>query len=468
MLRCNNLLENPSFELNLTGWEGDNVSIVGRQELTKPFEGTSVARMGQGIASLSQDVSLEGTCNSPLLVSFEIFRVTVQQSSASDLIIEVLWLDNMGNIIGTGLRTLIPSERTSNDQNRLTFVEITDSPPDNAVMARLQFTKGSLPLFNVGNILDIDQIILTPISSINLVTNSGFELGRQFWSSTNANESFTSNYEGTGNILLNAINGELIQNIPINNFPHGSSFLLSFAAFSTNANSTLKVQVIWLDKNGNPISTGLDLSINSQAIVLANNYVTYVDVTTPVPKNANTAQIKFTATGISGNFNIDKVIFTKITSMNLLVNPSFENSNSPSPWIASGGTTVDQDPDSYEGARLANLPEIAGYIYQDVSIIPERCYLLSFGYRTSGANSAGNLLAQVKWLDRNGREIGLGLSIIIGSGTAVGILKWLTYLGITETAPENAAMARVQFSKSFSEQDNAAIEIDKVVLASLV
>lgn len=467
MLRCNNLLENPSFELNLTGWESDNVSIVGRQDLTDPFEGASAARMGQGVASLFQDTSLEGTSNSPLLVSFQIYSGT--DGSVGDLIIEILWLNSMGNIIGTGLRTLIPSERTSNSENRLTFVEITDLPPDNAVMARLQFTKGSLPLFNVGNILDIDQIVLTPISSINLVTNSGFELGKQFWSSTNANESFTSNYEGTGNILLNATNGTLVQNIPIDSFSSKSSFLLSFAVFSTNANnSTLKAEVIWLDKNGNPISTGLNLSINSQAIVLADEYVTYIDVTTTAPKNAVTAQIKFTATGISGNFNIDKAIFSKVTSANLLVNSSFENSNSPSPWIASGGTTVNQDPDSYEGDRLFNLPEIAGYIYQDVSITPERCYLFSFGYRTAGSNSAGNLLAQVKWLDVNGREIGLGLSIIIGSGTAVDVLKWLTYLGITEPAPENAAKARVQFSKSFSDQDNATIEIDKVVLASLV
>ncbi|MBM7869965.1 hypothetical protein JOC70_001435 [Clostridium pascui] len=466
MLRCNNLLENPSFELNLTGWESNNVFILGHAQSSEPFEGTSNARMDSGVAILSQDVLLEGTCASPLLVSFQIYSGT---GAVGDLIIEVLWLNSMGSIIATGLRTLIPSERTSNSKNRLTFVEITDLPPDNAVMARLQFTRGSLPI-NLDNILDIDQIILTPISSINLVTNSGFELGKQFWTGTNANESFTSNYEGTGNILLNAINGTLVQNIPINSFARGSSFLLSFAVFSTNANSTLKVEVTWLDKNGNPISTGLDLSINSQAIVLAHNYVTYVDVTTPVPKNANTAQIKFTATGISGNFNIDKVIFSKVTSTNLLVNPSFENSNSPSPWIASGGTTVEQyqDPDSYEGARLVNLPEIAGYIYQDVSIIPERCYLFSFGYRTFGANSAGNLLVQVKWLDRTGREIGLGLSIIIGSGTAIDVLKWLTYLGITEPAPENAAMARVQFSKSFSDQDNATIEIDKVVLASLV
>ncbi|WP_097028111.1 hypothetical protein [Clostridium peptidivorans] len=468
--RCGNLLKNPSFESGLDDWNSNNVTVVGKEAgVSRPFEGVSMASMNRGISSLSQDVLLEACCNSPLLVSFQIFR-GAPNGLIGDLIVEVLWLDSTGNIICTGLRSFIPFERTSNLDNRLTFVEITDTPPYNAVSARLLITKGSLAdeINNINNILDIDQIILTPISSINLVTNSGFELGSQFWSNINANESFFSNYEGTGDILLSATNGTLMQNIPINSFPRGSSFLLSFAVLSNNPDSILKAQVIWLDKNGNSIGTGLDLLINGETLAFANNYVTYIDVTTPTPKNAVTAQIKFTATGTLNIFSIDKVIFARVNSMNLLVNPSFENSNSPSPWIASGLTTVNQDSQAYEGTRSSNLPELGGYIYQDVSIIPGRCYLLNFGYRTPFSTTAGNLLAEVIWLDRNRREIGLGLNIIIGEDTAVGALKWLTYLGITEPAPENAAMARVEFSKSLSITLSGTIEIDKVVLASLV
>lgn len=466
--RCGNLLKNPSFESDLDNWNSNNVTVVGKEAgVSRPFEGVSIASMNRGISSLSQDVLLESSCNSPLLVSFQIFR-GAPGGPIGDLIVEVLWLDCLGNIIGTGLRSFIPSERTSNQENRLTFVEITDATPDNAAAARLTITKGALAN-DTNNILDIDQIILSPISSINLLNNSGFQLGKQEWTGNNLSEVFTENYEGTGNLLLSSLNVTLIQNVPINNFSRGSSFLLSFAVLSSTDNGTLSAQVIWLDKNGNPIGLpALNLLINPASVVLSQNYVTYVDVTTPTPKNAITAQIKFTAGGTGSAFNIDKVVFAKVTSINLLVNPSFENSNLVDPWIATAGTTVVLDNESYEGIRLAQLPSSAGYIYQDVSITPRRCYLLNFGYRPVGFDDAGNLLVEVKWLDRDRREIGLGLSIIILSDTTDIDTEWHTYLGITEPAPSNAVMARVEFGKSQGGINDSAIQIDKVVLASLV
>lgn len=466
--RCGNLLENPSFESGLDGWSSSNVTVVGKEAgVSRPFEGVSIASMNRGISSLSQDVLLEASCNSPLLVSFQIFR-GAPGGPIGDLIVEVLWLDCLGNIIGTGLRSFIPSERTSNQENRLTFVEITDAPPDNTAAARLTITKGALPN-DTNNILDIDQIILSPISSINLLNNSGFQLGRQEWTGNNPAEAFIANYEGTGNILLAAPNATLIQNVPINSFSRNSSFLLSFAVLSSTNTGSLRAQVIWLDKNGNPIGLpALDLLINAATVVLSQNYVTYVDVTIPTPKNAVTAQIRFTRSAAGANFNIDKVVFAEVTSSNLLVNPSFENSNLVAPWIATAGTTIVQDSRSYEGNRLAELPSFTGYIYQDVSIIPRRCYLLNFGYRPVGFIDAGNLLVEVKWLDRDRREIGLGLSIIILSDTTDIDTEWHTYLGITEPAPCNAVMARVEFGKSQGGINDSAIQIDKVVLASLL
>ncbi|WP_097028373.1 hypothetical protein [Clostridium peptidivorans] len=464
-LRCGNLLENPSFELRLTGWVTNNVEVTG----LNVFEGDIAARMVAGASSMFQDVLLEKTCRKPLLVSFEMLPATGEGTiTVGNLIVEVLWLNDEGEIIGTGLRTLIPSERTSNNRNRLTFVEITDTPPENAAMARLQLAKGATA-DNATNILDIDNIILAPIDSSNLIKNSGFQLKLANWSSTRANVFFGDVYEGTARVALED-NGTLIQNVPIDSFPRNSNFLLSFAVASVQnfeGGTFLKAQVIWLDRNGTPIGTGLDLSIDGESVVGQGNYTTYVDVTTSAPRGAVTAQIKFINTDKESIFDIDKVIFAKVESENLLRNPSFENSANISPWKAEGVTVV-QSFDSYEGNRLARIAAVGGLISQRVPVEPMACYILNFGYEIEVLGSPGNLLVEVYWLDRDGQEIGIGLSIIIGPNAARIQGRWLTYLGVTEPAPKNAVRARIQFSKSAGiTPPLTAVDIDKVVFARL-
>ncbi|WP_097028372.1 hypothetical protein [Clostridium peptidivorans] len=464
-IRCGNLLENGSFETDLTGWVANNVATSG--EL--PFEGVATARMGQTTPSMFQDVLLDKTCRKPLLLSFEIYlAIFIGTIEVGNLIVEVLWLDGEENIIGTGLRTLIPEERTSDIFfNRLTFVEITDTPPENAVKARLQFTKGARAN-NTTNIIDIDNIILAPIDSINLVKNSGFQLGLENWNFANAAVRFTNIYEGTARINLGP-NGTLSQNVPINRLPYNSNFLLSFAADVPDEDdfkggTFLRVQVIWLNRFGNPIGTGLDLSIDGDMIDTAFNYTTYVDVTSFAPDNAVAAQIKFINTDRNLNFDLDKIIFARVKSGNLLQNPSFENASSINPWIAEG-TTVTQATNAYEGRRFARISNLGGSIYQIVSIEKSYCYLLNFGYQITD-NTTANLLAEVYWLDKDGQEIGLGLSIIILNNSILNPIGiWLTFLGVTEPAPENAVRARIQFSKSIG---NTTVDIDKVVFARLV
>lgn len=455
--RCGNLLENPSFEAGLTGWVTNNVSL----SVGSPFEGTTTARMGQAAASMFQDVLLNKNCRKPLLLSFEIFPNVIQINVPVDyLIVEVLWLNDEGEIIGTGLRSLIPKERIVKITNRLTFVEITDLPPSGAAAARLQFSKGSTTDISK-NSLDIDQVILAPIASINLVKNSGFQLALTNWNATNATAQFTNVYEGTGTAKLGD-NGTIFQNIPINQLPRNSEFLLSFAVIGSVNTGSLRAQVIWLDKFGSPVGTGLDLSITGAVLEDQFNYTTYVDITNESPKNAVTAQIKF-INDSSDVFQIDKVIFARVMSTNLLQNPSFENNLTLSPWIGEGANVVQTD-ESYEGNRLARIAAAGGFISQSVIVEPMACYLLNFGYESEAVASTGDLLAEVYWLDRDGQEIGIGLSIIKGENAAISPGKWLTYLGATEPAPENVVRARIQFSKSIGM---GTVDIDKVVFARL-
>lgn len=49
-----NLIQNPSFEEGLNFWSADNVTVNDNN----PFEGTATARLGPGIASITQDILL--------------------------------------------------------------------------------------------------------------------------------------------------------------------------------------------------------------------------------------------------------------------------------------------------------------------------------------------------------------------------------------------------------------------------
>lgn len=239
--------------------------------------------------------------------------------------------------------------------------------------------------------------------------NSGFELGLTNWTFTNAFPHFRDSYEGTARARL-LFDGTLLQNIPINSFSPNSNFLLSFAVIGGSNPGLLRAQVIWLNQLGAPIGTGLDLFINGEMLNDQANFTTYVDVTNAAPNNAVTAQIKFISTPGQNAFHIDKVIFARVESRNLLQNPSFENGLSP--WTGEGVNVIQSD-ESYEGNKLLRIDADGGFVFQDVSVQSARCYLLNFGYEVVVNASEGNLIAQVDWLDQDGRQINRGLSIII-------------------------------------------------------
>ena len=456
--KCNNLLQNPSFETGLTGWETDNVITTDGN----PYEGTQVASLRQGVASMFQDVLLAKVGFRPLFLSFNVFPGS-NENDNGNLVAEVLWLDGNHNNISTGLRLFIPDGRIEPDSSRLTYFDITDFPPNGAVWARLQFSKG---MGENADIIEIDQVILTPVGTANLVQNPGFELGLNSWNTTEFNPVFERQFEGAAAVSVTE-NSTLFQDVPIAYLPSNSSFLLSFAALGFEL-ASLSVQVLWLNAADAVIGTGLVLSIPKDTLYAQGNYLTYLDITNPAPAGAVKARVLFTS-ALTGETSllIDKVILARASTPNLVQNPSFDNGLDS--WTSVNTTLITTDM-AYEGTEAARFSDEGGVLFQDVPIAhaADRCFLLNFGLgfrRMDTAVFSGFMLAQVYWLDNSDREIGLGLSLVI-PGFAPERDQWLIYTDITEPAPQGAIAARVQFTKS-AGSTGGVIDIDKVVFSRL-
>lgn len=457
-----NLLQNHSFEVGLSGWITDNVSLESRAA----FEGTQAAKLNTGISSIYQDVFLPGTGSGPLFLNFSIlsFFTQVERPERGNLVVEVIWQNGSGNPIGTGLRLFIPSTLLTNNINWLTYVEVTDRPPASAVKARLQFSKGDMTLEN--DAIIIDHIILAPIEDINLVTNPGFQERLFDWNSINSGASGFQEYEGTNYAVINGGGvGTIFQDVPINSLPPNSSFLLSFAARMGVEGSDLLAKIEYRDAGG-PLGTGLSLLIPASALN-QEGWKTYaVAAETAAPAGATIARVSFTGTDPDLSVHVDKVILTMVKTPNLLINPSFEAGLTG--WT-SENVIATTSGDEYEGEQHARAGNSA-YIFQDVNIGPNSgcCYLLTFGAQGIVETDA---LVEVIWLNAEGREIGLGTSLLIPElalyrqdpGGGQSILIWSLFASVTEPAPPEAAAARVLFSVA----NNSTLEIDLVSFTSM-
>ncbi|MEN6326373.1 MAG: hypothetical protein ABFD18_09225 [Syntrophomonas sp.] len=462
-IRCSNLVQNPSFEAGYAYWQTDNVNFTD----TSLFEGAKVARMGTGVASLVQELSLKGVNESPLFLSFNAFSDSESAQNGS-LIAEVVWLDKDYNSIGTGLRMFIPNERINN-YARITFFDITDRPPEGTTAARIQFTKGQ------GTALDyilIDGLLLTPIGSLDLIKNGDFESGLLGWTA-NPNTAFISDHklslEGAGHVRTH-FNGTLTQDIPIGHLPPRSSFLFSFAVQGVGPVS-LVVRIEWLDANNNAIGSGLNLLIPNGTLPVQGNYLSYLNITEPAVPGTVTARIIFGATVPETSYYLllDQVIFARAITDNLIQNPSFEDGLNH--WDATYITLVELN-DVYEGRADAGIGQIGGALVQDVCLrnAVGHCFLFSTGLgfrRTDPEATFGTMIMKVIWLDRNDNEIGLGLCLIGTSNTQpLSDHQWVPYAGVTEPVPPGTTKARIQFTKTLST--NGYIEIDNVVFGRLI
>jgi len=450
-----NLVQNPSFETGLTGWSANNVGMT-----NIPFEGTQEALLGPNVASIFQDVLLDRRCRDPLFLSFNVFAAS--SNNGGSLVAEILWLDSERRVTATGLRLFIPENRI-NTSSRITYFAVSGKPPAGTAHARLQFSKGS---GTATDLIKLDQIILAPVRTPNLVQNPGFELGLTHWTATAFVPDFSVPYAGAAQLHATD-DGSLFQDIPLDNLPARTPLLLSFAA--SGSQTALSVQVLWLNQAGDPIGTpGISLFIPGETFVAQrNNYLTYLALTQPAPAGAVTARILFIDTVANQtDVFVDQVILAGAKSANLVQNPSFESGLSQ--WTAVNTSAVAFD-QAYEGSAVARVDAGGGLLFQEIPLhsAAGHCFLLNFGFRSSsiGVDLPGTTLAEVHWLDGAGREIGLGLSLVVPNTSLPA--QWLVYTGITAPAPPGVAAARVQFTRSPGSPE-VVVELDKVVLGRLI
>lgn len=448
--RSVNLLQNPSFESGLSFWQADNVITTD----TSAAEGTQAARLGQGVASIFQDVALGPWLKKPLFLSFIVYAQAV---SPGDFVAEVQWIDSNGIVIGSGLRAFLPSSSISHIRN--TFFDVTDRPPLTAVWARLKFSKDAsdIPLI-------LDLVNLVPVETPNLVNNPSFELGLAQWNATGFEPGFTVSWEGGAEAQQSVVPGTLSQDIPLNPFQPGAAYLLSFAAMAIQA-STLNAQLIWLNALGNPIGTpGIDITIVPTTLSGQGKYLNFIQLSGPAPAGAAQARLIFTSSGAVGSMlDLDQVILVRLASPNLLQNPGFVSG-------LDGWTSVNvtaQNTGGYIGQNFVNLSSAGALINQTVTLpwgAVCHSFLMNFALHYSGtAATNGNVFAQVHWLNALGNEIGLGLALII-SQSSQPVDQWQVYTGITERVPLGAVSARIQLTSSAGGAA-AVIGLDSVIFA---
>ncbi len=453
--RFGNLLQNASFEAGLSFWQADNAGIIN----SSPAEGTQAAGLFAGVGSLYQVVALPPFAHSPLFLSFIAYAQ--EAAGAGSLTAEVLWLDTDFNVLGTGLRAFIPASAISNV--RITYFDVTDTPPFGAVWAKLLFSKGQSDIPVI-----LDLVNLASVSTPNLVQNPSFEYGLENWAAGNFTPVFALPFAGAAAAAADpqAVAGGVSQFIPLRLSTAGSAYLLAFACQAANA--PVQVIVRWLNILGTPIGDpAVDVLVGAATLGQQGNYLNIVQLTTPAPLGAAAASIELLYNGtVPLAVKLDQVVFVRLDSANLLVNPGFALQLEG--W-ATDGVTAD-NVNTYIGAFSAGLSADGAYIFQTVEL-PRMAFLgyflLNFALRFSGGEAAnGQVLAQVHWLDRNGQEIGLGASLNVAQ-TVQTAAQWQVYTAFTERPPLNAAFARIQFTRSQGEAA-AVINLDSVTFAKVI
>lgn len=458
--KCFNLMQNPSFEVGFASWEKSGDIMIE----TGAYEGVHVVQMGEGPASLWQDVSLAGVAPLPLLLSFNLFGSLLEISPNTT--VEVLWLDARRNTIGQGRRLFI-GEGTLGGifSTRHTFLAVTEIPPRDAAYARLLFSKAE---GQNNSLLQIDQVILTPVRTLNLVQNHSFEADLSYWSADNFSTDYELHLIGAAS-AFSTEGGLLSQDIPLTKQPQRSPYLLSFA-LKCEDNVTVRVTVQWFDSSGSAIGTpGLDLTIPPNTLGSQNAFLTYLALTERAPRGATTARVTFETSPSESGLRIDQVIFVRAGTSNLVQNPNFEDGLNG--WNEDQ-VTVLNSPSAYEGNWIAHFDNEGGALWQEVPLAngDGNCFIFSCALRagfTDVGTADTNGLIEVIWLDRQGREIGLGLNMVLRPTSQFQIGSvWQVYVGITDKAPSGVAAARIRITKP--SVSNGSLDVDNIILSRLL
>jgi len=86
-------------------------------------------------------------------------------------------------------------------------------------------------------------------------------------------------------------------------------------------------------------------------------------------------------------------------------------------------------------------------VYQDVRVTPGKCYQLDCAVSGLG-EGRGRLSVKVHWLDDDGEDLGLGLSLLVPDVGRACDGEWDLQSGVTDEAPLGARRARISIASA--------------------
>lgn len=319
--------------------------------------------------------------------------------------------------------------------------DVTERPPVGAAAARILFSKESaaFPLL-------LDLVNLAPVETPNLVRNPSFEQGLSEWSSSGFAVSEGA-WEGGAAVKADEqCFGNAHPRDTTESHPARSRLSIEFYRLISAAGIAHSTADLAECAGQSHRCAGNRRHHLPQYAGGSGQILELFAGERPSPIGAVRARLIYTALGeADSELDLDQVILVRISSPNLLQNPGFANG-----LIGLINENVThQNTGGYVGQKFAELASCVALINQTVALpFGSAChsFLLNFALRYRNAPIIGNVLAQVRWLDARGAEIGLGLALVISQASQTAE-QWQVYTGFTERARPGAT------SPSFNSQN---------------
>ncbi|MHB9024113.1 MAG: hypothetical protein ACYC7E_08045 [Armatimonadota bacterium] len=441
-----NLISNGSFESGTTSWTLTISDPQGAGNAASINDALSLA----GTADLRMDLYNEGSVTAEsascaVSSGYDYHLTCWYQAQGFDAAASytVKWYDGGGGLISSA-----SADITSAAQTAWTKVTRTVTAPANAATAKVSFvTTASLGCSDSFFFLDNVKFA----RCVSLLPNGSVEGGLASW---------TTSVTGTGNTIT-ADTGEPqadLQALKID-MPNEGSASATSAAIAVNAGQdyflalwfkstgfgtgvSAAYECTWYDGGGGTISTASTAFPGSAQ----STWTYYAPLRLPAPANAATAKIRLVMTTQAGSAAstawVDGVEFT--ADANLAYNGSFEGGLTAWTTDVTGGGAVSADTAQHQdGSQSLKLdlptPGSASATSTAVTVSGGRDFLLTFWYRTAGANGSETPAVDVKWFNGGGSEITPASHIALPTGEQ---LNW-TSVTRRVSPPSGAASAKV-------------------------
>jgi hypothetical protein len=370
------------------------------------------------------------------------------------------WYDGGGGTLST-----VTAEITHAAQPLWTKVSRWVNAPANAATAKLNVTLSTAVTGIPFSFFSLDNVQCTPCS--NVLLNGGFESGLANWTHTSGTGTVTADTaspkDGTYALKIVPSTTDTETSAAVAVTP-GRDYWLSTQFKSSGSVISASYTVTWYDGGGAQIGSPVTTSYPTAAVTTWTAYPTTGPLRLPAPATAATAKVSFSASTADTTVWIDQVDFHP--DPYLVLNSSFEGGLTTWTSSTSGSGTVSADTAQHQdGAQSLKLDVTssigsANATSTAVSVSGGRDFLLSFYYRSAGANNSAALAADVHWYNSGGTEITPAAHVALPNA-AQG-----TWTNKTQrvSPPANTASLKVIYNLSTTTDGAYTLWIDQMTL----